>query len=70
MTSSELIYARQDNWSSNINKRGRRCFKKRDLGRRLKQASQRGRRRVTTGGVPSGIRWGLWRTENEVGGLF
>jgi len=40
------------------------------LSRLLKKVIQRGRRRVTTGGVPSRVRWGLWWPENEVGDLF
>jgi len=36
----------------------------------LKKAVQQGRRRIETGGVPSGVRWGYWWTENEAGGLF
>jgi len=36
----------------------------------LKKAIQQGRRRVETGGVPSGVRWGFRWAENEVGGLF
>ena len=38
--------------------------------RLLKKTIQRGRRRVETGGVPSGVRCGFRRAENEVGGLF
>jgi len=36
----------------------------------LKMASQGGRRQEETGGVPSRVRWGFLRTENEVGGHF
>jgi len=31
---------------------------------------RQGRRRIETGGVPSGVRWGFWWTENAAGGLF
>jgi len=38
--------------------------------RMLKKAVQQGRRRVETGGVPSGVRWGFRWAENAAGGLF
>jgi len=36
----------------------------------LKKFVQQGRRRVETGGVPSGVRWGFRWAENEAGRLF
>jgi len=36
----------------------------------LKKPSNEAAGEVSAGGVPSGVRWGRWRAENEVGGLF